>query len=147
LVHRQHSIIPDFYTPPGEAEWLSLYAQYPMLSVNRFEQAVTFDCPVVKATPSQEAFWAKCMPARARPDGLWFGWEVEVRSPLSSRCRVIRGRLVVDGKIAIEGKAHRLAHITRQDIETVKAHLVQFVDRLELVLRLRAPSHAAESPP
>jgi len=102
-------------------------------------QSYIFYCPVVKSTPAQEAFWAQCMPARVRPDGLWFGWEVEVRSPQCSRCRVIRGRLMVDGKIAIEGNAHRLAHITSQDIKTVKAHLVQFVDRLEVVLKMGAP--------
>ena len=52
LVHRTHSITPDLYVPPGEAEWLSLYRQYPRMSVvrhQRHEQAVTFDCPAVRA--------------------------------------------------------------------------------------------------
>ena len=139
LVHRNISVIPELYMPPGRAEWEHLFAQYPKMSPMQLKHSITFDCPVVKATPSQEAFWATCMPARPRPHGLWFGWGVELRESKRWDLFIIRGRLVIDGQIAVEGKAHRLAHVTPEDIKTVKAHLVEFVDRLELVLQVRTP--------
>jgi len=113
---------------------LALYKQYPRLSVVRHQQAVTFDYPAFRATPDQEAFWAACLPARPRPQGLWFGWGVELRESADWHRLVVRVRFVVDGQLAIGGKVDAFEHITSEDIEAVTVHAMVFVNRLESVL-------------
>ena len=134
LVHRTLSIIPDLYMPPGEAEWLALYGLYPRMSVMRHQRAVTFDCPILQATPGQQSYWESLMPARPHPDGIWFGWGVELRGSSDWNRFIIRGRFVIAGQLAVGGKIDVFEHITSQDIETVTTHVVEFVDRLESVV-------------
>ena len=139
LVHRTLSIIPDLYTAPEEAEWLALYGLYPRMSPRRQGIfSVTFNCPVLQAKPDQQSYWESLMPARARPDGIWFGWGVELRGSSDWNRFIIRGRFVVDGQLAVGGKLDVFEHISTHDIETVTAHVVEFVDRLESVV-LRTP--------
>jgi hypothetical protein len=145
LVHRIISITPELYRPPDKSAWERLYEQYTRLSVVRHEQAVTFEYPVLRATPAQEAFWATCMPARPRPQGLWFGWGVELRESRDWNRFIIRGRFVIDGQLAVGGKVDIFEHITSEDIEAVTTHAMVFVNRLESVL-LRTQNLTTASP-
>ncbi|HXU18695.1 MAG TPA: hypothetical protein VN708_26540 [Terriglobales bacterium] len=85
------------------------------------------------------------MPARPRPQGLWFGWGVELRESRDWNRFIIRGRFVIDGQLAIGGKVHVFEHITSEDIEAVTTHAMVFVNRLESVL-LRTQNLTTASP-